>query len=63
MAFRSNDGFNLALKGNSLQPAANISSRSSSSARNNSQSKQPVTPSRTGDFKESNIYIIIIDFF
>jgi hypothetical protein len=51
MAFRPNDGFNLSLKGNSVQPSGNISSRSSS-ARNNSQSKQPITPSRIGDLND-----------
>jgi hypothetical protein len=41
MAFRGNDGgFNLSLKGNSLLPSGNISSRASS-ARSNSQTKQP----------------------
>lgn len=47
MAFRSNDGYNLSLKGNSVQPSGNISSRPSS-ARNNSQTRQPTTSSRTG---------------
>jgi len=58
MAFRSNDGFNLSLKGNSVQPSGNISS-----ARNNSQSKQPVTPSRIGNLNNQNVYIITKDFF
>jgi hypothetical protein len=45
MAFRSNDGYNLSLKGHSVQPSGNISSRSGS-ARSNSQSRQP---GRTGN--------------
>lgn len=47
MAFRSNDGYNLSLKGNSVQPSGNIPSRPVS-ARNHSQTKQPITPSKTG---------------
>jgi len=47
MAFRSNEGYNLSLKGTSVQPSGNISSHPSS-ARNHSQTKQPITPSRTG---------------
>lgn len=60
MAFRSNDGYNLSLKGNSVQPpppSGNLSSRPAS-ARNHSNSKQPITTSRTGYFereKETNI--------
>jgi hypothetical protein len=54
MAFRSNDGFNLSLKGNSVQPSGNISS-----ARNNSQSKQPVTPSRIGNLN-NQMYILLL---
>jgi hypothetical protein len=47
MAFRSNDGYNLSLKGNSFQPSGNPSTRPSS-ARNNSQTRQTVTPSKGG---------------
>jgi hypothetical protein len=39
-----NDAFNLSLQGTAIQPAT--SSSRSSSARRNSQSKQPITPSR-----------------
>lgn len=39
MSARSNDGYNLSLKGNSFQPSGNISSRPAS-ARSHSQSKQ-----------------------
>jgi hypothetical protein len=54
MAFRSNDGYNLSLKGNSVQPSGNLSTRPSS-ARNNSQSKQPTTPSKGGNLKYINV--------
>jgi hypothetical protein len=47
MAFRPNDGYNLSLKGNSLQPPGNISTRPTS-ARTHSHSKQPIVSSRTG---------------
>ncbi len=47
MAFRSNDGYNLSLKGNSLQPSGNTSTRPAS-ARNHSNSKQPVAAPRAG---------------
>jgi hypothetical protein len=46
---RKDDGFNLSLQGTSIQPGT-ISSRPSS-ARSNSQSKQPITPSRGGNNK------------
>lgn len=48
MAFRSNDGYNLSLKGNSVQPPGNLSSRPHS-ARSNSQTRQPATSSKTGN--------------
>ncbi|CAF0743508.1 unnamed protein product [Adineta ricciae] len=52
MAFHSNDGYNLSLKGNSLQPpSGNVSSRSAS-ARSHSQTRQPVAPSRIGSGRD-----------
>ncbi len=45
---RQNDTFNLSLQGISIQPK--ISSRPSS-ARSNSELKQPITPSRGGYYK------------
>ncbi|CAF1273302.1 unnamed protein product [Rotaria sp. Silwood1] len=54
MAYRSNDGFNFSLKGNSVQPSGNLSARPSS-ARNHSQSKQPINPSRTGSARDHRI--------
>ncbi len=48
MAFRSNEGYNLSLKGNSVQPSGNIPARPVS-ARSNSQSKQAIIQTRTGD--------------
>ncbi len=42
-----NDGFNLSLQGTAIQPGT--SSSRPSSARRNSQSKQPITPSRGGN--------------
>lgn len=48
MSFRSNDGYNLSLKGNSVQPSGNQPARPTS-ARSNSQTKQPVTSARGGD--------------
>ncbi len=56
MAFRSDDSYNLSLKGNSLQPSGNTSSRAAS-ARNHSNSKQPITPSRTGYFERKKNYL------
>jgi hypothetical protein len=47
MAFRPNDGYNLSLKGTSVQQSGTVSARPSS-ARNNSQSKRSITPSRGG---------------
>ncbi|UJR14558.1 hypothetical protein I4U23_001554 [Adineta vaga] len=56
MAFRSNDGYNLSLKGNSLQPpSGNLSSRPTS-ARNHSQTRQPTTSSRPGTGREHRIH-------
>ncbi|CAF1516630.1 unnamed protein product, partial [Rotaria sordida] len=55
MAYRSNDGFNFSLKGNSIQQqSGNLSSRPSS-ARSNSQSKQPIIPSRGGSARDHRI--------
>ncbi|CAF4837456.1 unnamed protein product [Rotaria socialis] len=51
MAFRSNDGLNLSLKGNSVQPPGNASSRPYS-ARSNSQTRQPTTSARTGSARD-----------
>jgi hypothetical protein len=47
MAFRPNDGYNLSLKGTSVQQSGTVSARPSS-ARNNSESKRSITPSRGG---------------
>jgi hypothetical protein len=49
---RPNDGLDLSLRGTAILPGSNSSSRASS-ARRNSQTKQPPTPtpSREGDFK------------
>ncbi len=44
---RQNDTFNLSVQGTSIQPG--ISSSRPSSARSNSQSRQPITPSRGGN--------------
>jgi hypothetical protein len=44
---RTNDNFNLSLQGTAIQPGT--SSSRPSSARSNSQSKRPLTPSREGD--------------
>ena len=60
MAFRSNDGYNLSLKGNSMQPppSGNLSSRPAS-ARNHSNPKKPTTPSKAGYSEgERNIDIV-----
>ncbi|CAF0942879.1 unnamed protein product [Adineta steineri] len=54
MAYRPNDGYNLSLKGNSVQPSGNSSSRSTS-ARSHSQAKQPTTSARPGSGKEHRI--------
>ena len=48
MAFRPDDGYNLSLKGNSVQPSGNIPARPAS-ARNSSQTKQTIINTRTGD--------------
>ncbi|CAF4933340.1 unnamed protein product, partial [Rotaria socialis] len=50
-AFRSNDGLNLSLKGNSVQPPGNASSRPYS-ARSNSQTRQPTISARTGSARD-----------
>ena len=62
MAFRSNEGYNLSLKGNSVQPppppSGNLSSRPAS-ARTHGNPKQPTTTSRAGYFEgEVNIDIV-----